>query len=343
MTSAHQPVSASAPAAAQRERLSQRHALVDASQVAEAHAWLPQIDCRQLRPGQFAGLLERVDFGDLEVVHERHSQHVQKSGAMLSGQCTVSFIEQVDPSARFSQFADHGADQLFFLPEENEFDILAPGGRATCYVRVDQRRLLSDLADINAPLAERLATGADLKALGKAGRLPLEDSLRALRSIAREAGNGKHALDSSALRRTLYEQLLLAVSASEDVIPGTAPRLQARRRALHLVRRAQEYMQDQLRQGINPDLLALHRYTGVSARTLQYAFRDQLGISPAAHLRLLRLNGVRAELLSSTSATRSITTVATRWGFLHPGRFARAYREMFEESPSATLARKLRN
>ncbi|WPL20834.1 helix-turn-helix domain-containing protein [Thiorhodovibrio frisius] len=46
---------------------------------------------------------------------------------------------------------------------------------------------------------------------------------------------------------------------------------------------------------------------------------------------------------AARNSTRTITEVAARWGFLHMGRFTRAYRDLFGELPSTTLARSLSN
>lgn len=317
----------------------QRHALIDASQEAEAHAWVPDYNCRQLSAGRFAGMLERLDLNGIEIVREHHSQDIQKAGVMPPHICTLSLIERAEGNARFAQFAEDAADQLFFMPGETEFDAIVPGGLSTCYVRLDQSALLKGLATLNEPLAAHLASGGGLQALGMASKTPFELSLRALDAIARDPRTGHRGASPQALRRSLFELVLISVSASVEVMPGTHPSLHARRRSLHILRRAQTYMEEQLEQGFNPSLVDLCLHTGVSERTLQYAFRDQLGLTPNAYLRLLRLNGVRAELLTSSAEVTSVTQVATRWGFLHLGRFARAYRELFKEPPAATLAR----
>jgi AraC family ethanolamine operon transcriptional activator len=316
----------------------ERHALIDASQSADEQTWVPEFNCRQLSAGHFSGLLERVDLGGIEIVREHQSQDIHKVGLMPPGTCTVSLIQRAEGNARFSQFAEDAVDQLFFMSGETAFDAIVPGGLSTCYVRLNQRALLKGLAALNEPLAERLTSGG-LQALGNAGKRPLELSLRALENIVRDPRTGHRGASPQALRRNLLELVLITVSASDEVIPGTHPSLHARRRSLQIVRRAQAYMEEQLAQGCNPNMVDLCLHTSVSERTLQYAFRDQLGLTPNTYLRLLRLNGVRAELVTSSAEVTSVTQVATRWGFLHLGRFARAYRELFKEAPSATLAR----
>jgi AraC-like DNA-binding protein len=75
------------------------------------------------------------------------------------------------------------------------------------------------------------------------------------------------------------------------------------------------------------------RAAGRSARTVDAAFRDHVGVSPMTHVRNLRLDRVRAALLTSRHQT---SVLALNAGFTHLGRFAAAYRERFGELPSAT-------
>jgi AraC-like DNA-binding protein len=81
----------------------------------------------------------------------------------------------------------------------------------------------------------------------------------------------------------------------------------------------------------------LARATGVSARALQRAFERSGQPSPMMYLRRLRLYRVHAELAANSPDSVTVTTVAGRWGFLHLGRFAGQYRQLFGETPSETL------
>ena len=78
---------------------------------------------------------------------------------------------------------------------------------------------------------------------------------------------------------------------------------------------------------------------GVSERTLQYAFREVVGMSPMAYLTRLRLHRVRQALRLATHASTTVTKEALRWGFWHFGDFSRAYKDSFGELPSDTLRR----
>ena len=75
-----------------------------------------------------------------------------------------------------------------------------------------------------------------------------------------------------------------------------------------------------------------------SERTLHSAFRERLGTTPKLHLKALRLEAARRELLQGAPGTR-ITDVALNWGFLHFGWFSHGYRQRFGETPSDTLRR----
>jgi transcriptional regulator GlxA family with amidase domain len=58
-----------------------------------------------------------------------------------------------------------------------------------------------------------------------------------------------------------------------------------------------------------------------------------------AYVRKVRLDRVRADLLRSDPQRVGVTQIATQWGFMHLSRFARQYRDLFNELPSTTLHR----
>jgi len=78
---------------------------------------------------------------------------------------------------------------------------------------------------------------------------------------------------------------------------------------------------------------------GVPERTLRMCCAEFLQMSPSCYARLRRLNLVRAALRRADLATEKVATIARRYGFSELGRFAAAYRTVFEEAPSATLWR----
>jgi AraC-like DNA-binding protein len=81
----------------------------------------------------------------------------------------------------------------------------------------------------------------------------------------------------------------------------------------------------------------LARRVSISVRSLQEGFHRRVDASPMAYLRELRLTRVREELKACSPDSTTVTEVAGRWGFVHLGRFASAYRRKFGEPPSATL------
>lgn len=81
----------------------------------------------------------------------------------------------------------------------------------------------------------------------------------------------------------------------------------------------------------------LAREQGVSVRSLERAFRRDLGSTPSDYLRQVRLRRARELLQASATDAVTVGQVARRLGFVHPGRFAVLYRRAFGETPSETL------
>lgn len=103
-----------------------------------------------------------------------------------------------------------------------------------------------------------------------------------------------------------------------------------------LVRRACALMRDHHDEALTVGDVA--EALGVSVRTLQDAFRREMGSTPMAYLRECRLDAVH-RVLRDAGPDASVTTVALEHGFAHMGRFASEYRARFGESPSTTLRR----
>jgi AraC family ethanolamine operon transcriptional activator len=139
-----------------------------------------------------------------------------------------------------------------------------------------------------------------------------------------------------AARAELLETLLSTLGEARDFEPDRDDR-RRRDRSL-IVKAAEEFALSQDRETIYVSDLC--RATGVSERTLEYAFKETMGLAPMAYLIRLRLHRVRRGLLAATHGSTTISAVALNCGFWHFGDFSRAYKACFGERPSETLRRK---
>ncbi|MGW4528957.1 helix-turn-helix transcriptional regulator [Amycolatopsis sp. NPDC004378] len=102
------------------------------------------------------------------------------------------------------------------------------------------------------------------------------------------------------------------------------------------LRRAEEYIHAHAHTdiGLSDIAVACH----VSARAVQYAFARHHDLTPLQYLRHVRLTRAHHDLLAADpSHGDTVTAIAVRWGFPHPGRFASAYQQVYGRSPSRTL------
>ena len=147
------------------------------------------------------------------------------------------------------------------------------------------------------------------------------------------AGGGLFGTDLVAVH---YEQALIAglLAVQSNTSRAAAPVVHPGSRA---VRAVVDIVEAEPERPWRITELAAH--AGVSPRSLQAAFRRDLGTTPLEHLRRTRLARARHDLLAADPASTSVTDIATRWGFFHLGRFSQAYRVEYAELPSQTLAR----
>jgi AraC-like DNA-binding protein len=79
------------------------------------------------------------------------------------------------------------------------------------------------------------------------------------------------------------------------------------------------------------------RVAALSVRALDAGFRRHVGVPPMTYLRRVRLARVHTDLIRADPGEAGVSTIARRWGFLHHGRFAAAYRDAYGRSPAQTL------
>lgn len=311
--------------------ISRSHILTDATEQGKHQEWV-ELDIHQVSAGTYQGACSVLSGDNMHVVHEHQNQLIYKSGFMPKNTCTVSLVYGTDPALRFTQFQSLMESWLFFLPQETEFDINIPGGIDTLYVCLEQDRLMDGARILNEQFWEKPPKELHAFNSPHTGRLASD--------LAILAKNINPAINLSAQGgKMLVDSLLLALNSSTEIVTGNTPEYHAPKRVYQLVKTAREYIDACLLIGNIPSIVEICAQLGVSERTLQYAFKRDMQLSPIAYLRILRLNKARATLLSVTSVSTTVTQVAMMWGFLHLGKFSQDYRRMFGEPPSETLVR----
>ena len=134
------------------------------------------------------------------------------------------------------------------------------------------------------------------------------------------------------LEKDCVNELIQAMVISGNGIASSTGSI--RRRGFQ---KAMELLSSQI--GQDYSIPQLCRIVGVSQRTLEYAFLENIGISPVRFAKIQRYHQLRRELLLLSPTEGSVQDLAMNLGLYQLGRVAREYRELFGEYPSSTLRR----
>lgn len=143
----------------------------------------------------------------------------------------------------------------------------------------------------------------------------------------------QEALRDRALMLVAYSIRRSMTGENPEIEIAEKPTGLAKSRAL--VRVAEDYSKERPEEHLR--MVDLCEATQVSERTLQYAFKRCLGISPMNYLKRHRLHQVRYKLKQCRSEETTVTSVACQFGFFHFGDFSQSYKTQFGELPSDTL------
>lgn len=198
--------------------------------------------------------------------------------------------------------------------------------------------LLVKLAFLERELSERLLS--NLICAANNHFLPMPEA-----EFARLSGWMCHNLDAAQRNPKRFEEPTVSDTVERDLLGHLSlianrlcPANHGCRRpkaSRHGIQRAMEHLRDVDVCGLS--VANLCRLSGVTERTLEYAFRDMFGLTPQGFIRRKRFHAVRAKLLTADPYETTVTAIAMEHGIHNLGRFAAEYRDMFGESPSQTL------
>ena len=134
------------------------------------------------------------------------------------------------------------------------------------------------------------------------------------------------------LEKDCVNQLVAAIARAEGkVVSGTtSTRQRGFQKALELL---------SCQNGSTFTIPELCRFASVSQRTLEYAFLENMGVSPVRFAKTQRYHRLRRKLLKHSRGEISIQDIALGLGLYQLGRVSAEYRALFGENPSDTLRR----
>ena len=281
--------------------------------------------------GVFEVSLERLNLGRVWTQHgaERLARSVHLD--LTAPRSPILFLDDEDVRPIVDSGLELTGDRLMFY-----------GASANAFQRTEGPCRWSSMSLSPEDLAEagRLLLDRTVRAPGETRTVrPRPERLSELRALHRKANQvaESHAdlVSHPEVERAIESALVLAmVRCLEDGFELPPPR---HYRHITIIRQFREWLEQH---GDRPAFLQeVCRALDVSARTLRACCHEHLGMGPIRYLWMRRMYLARRALLQAQPRSETVTSVAMSLGFWELGRFAVAYRELFGEHPSDTIAR----
>ncbi|MGF1729170.1 helix-turn-helix domain-containing protein [Photobacterium kasasachensis] len=290
---------------------------------------LNQVVC-QLSRGEFKASRYVLSFPKLEVSKEVTNNKVLYHGVCTSDYLYIAFFNRDD--AITVNGVRLGYDDVFIVAPNEEIVSVLPPGVETFVLLIKRRYLIDTLGEekasqiikLSSEIRNRKVILPKTHLISKRVISIIEYSLRYNISISPEMSvlvqdyilnNVKLLFDES----DIYTELSLVYD-----------------KRFVIILRAFAYINLNIKSKLEVGDLARNCFC--STRTLEYAFKKVLSISPKQYLLIARLNFARFEFERKFGST-SVGQTLKQMNIENPGRFSGEYFELFQEYPKDTLKR----
>ncbi|MFU2511536.1 helix-turn-helix domain-containing protein [Pseudoalteromonas sp. ASV78] len=284
--------------------------------------WQQEYD--QVSNGSFYGCIEEIAYDDLQVFKEYTHRALRQQCQVWPNSLWLGIPVQTSNSKINGLTID--SNQLMCRPSACDFELVTPE-QFNIYGMVVNQDTLRHIAQCQGISLTGLCQHESPRITTSAAHLE-----QARNGIAQLIKNNS-AVNTHIQHEMLFN-LILTLLQSPQPKQKVSPSYQHRKA---VVERVKDYINAHPHDVIT--MTQLCELSHVSRRTLQYSFESILGINPLRFLRITRLNQVRREL-SDPQLHKPVSVIAANWGFGHPGQFAKDYKQLFGENPSATAKRR---
>ncbi len=284
----------------------------------------------QLEPADGAFFLEQIAGTEALISRAHLPARFLQRGCVMPGYRTVSILTSRNYSAAWrwcGETVTHSS--LLVMAVGGEFESVSASGLDSIHLALSIEKLEQvSQTHFEMPLYELMPDGRCFCPHGGANLAILR---RLLESVsAGQIDTGGRLLISPQLEDELVYLVLACLSHNAAKKP-VGPRGHRRQTLDHALRVIDQNPVEA------PGAVHLAELIGVSRRTLENAFNDGLGVTPAAYMKARRFCELSQRLYHSDARSVRVADLALACGFHHLGQMAADYRYMFGELPSQTL------
>jgi AraC-like DNA-binding protein len=218
-----------------------------------------------------------------------------------------------------------------------EGELIVPRWQAGCRMislRVGRNALENTLSEA---LGRPLTTQIEFKPSMVTTKGPARSWMHMFTVFAQELFRTDSALTQPLVATPFVDSMLHALLLAADHPYRDALGERTKLVAPHTIRPAVDIIESEPHLPLTVASLAAECH--VSSRALQQSFVRHMGMSPMTYLRQVRLRHAHQELLESDPSVETVASIAKRWGYSNPGRFAAVHASRYGETPAATLRR----
>jgi AraC-like DNA-binding protein len=300
-------------------------------------------DFRQLNAEQFKSSIFQAITGSILFSHVNFGCNVEQRGSTPKGMRTFGVLDSNCSEVHWFGHIVSKEDLLIF-PSHGDVDSFSRAGFNVTAISIPEE-LLAVFFERNGfdNISKIMPSGEIVKKTSQENINELRYLFQQLKDILQKKTFGLtkpmiHPNNHQFLGDGLQSQILLSIfnimTSDFNTIKSAMHDLVSRKKS-HALQLIINYIKVNNDQKIQ--IKTLCKLAQISERTLQYLFKQELGITPKAYIKGQKFYSIHKELRSSNRFNIEITDIANKYDFWHMGQFAADYYKIYKELPSVTL------